>query len=306
MTQISTLNALFGIPSQANGQITFESAAGRVIVNINNQYAEARFSLQGGQLLSWQPKHEKDVIWLSEDTVFADGCSIRGGVPICWPWFGAHATNKVFPSHGYARTQDWQVTETKVLSDGSTFMALRLLQQAVAEEHRMFDTDLELQVKVGKKFEMALITRNSGKNTITIGEAFHTYFNISDITEVTIRGLENQTFIDALDQWQRKNEVEPITINAEIDRIYLDSPDNECVIVDTEFKRRIRISKQGSHSTVVWNPWIDKSEKLGDMGNEGYKKMVCVESSNAADDVIVIEPGGEHCLSVCYEIEPIN
>ena len=302
MTEISTLNAQFGLVNQ----LRLEPAEdGLVIVNINNRHAKASLSLQGGHLLSWQPISEKGVIWLSQDAVFSKGRSIRGGVPVCWPWFGAHPTNNTFPAHGYARALDWKVINTKDLSGGSTFIALQLLQENVPEEYRLLNLDLELQVTVGKKLEMALITRNFSKETITIGGALHTYFNISDIQNVTIFGLENQPFIDALDDWQRKNEVDPIKINAEIDRIYQDAPENDCTIVDTGYQRRIRLSKQGSHSTVVWNPWIDKSERMGDMGRDGYRTMVCVETTNAADDVITIEPGGEHRLSVCYEVESL-
>ncbi len=302
MIDISTLNAQFG----HTDQLIFESVeSGLMVVNINNQHAKARLSLQGGHLLSWGPKGKESVIWLSQDAVFSEGKSIRGGIPICWPWFGAHSLNNSFPAHGYARTLNWKVVKTEVISGGSTFMALQLSQESVLQEYLIADVELELQVTVGEKLEMALITRNSSDEVITIGGALHTYFNVSDIQNVTINGLENQTFIDALDKWQRKKETDPITINSEIDRIYLDTPENDCIIVDAGFKRRIRISKQGSHSTVVWNPWIDKSERMGDMGRDGYKNMICVETTNAADDVIMIEPGDEHRLSVCYEVESL-
>ena len=302
MIDISTLNAQFG----QLDQLMFESVeSGLMVVNINNQHAKAKLSLQGGHLLSWEPKGEESVIWLSQDAVFSEGKSIRGGIPICWPWFGADLVNNSFPAHGYVRTQNWNVLKTEALSDGSTFISLKLSQESVPQEYLMADVELELQVTVGDKLEMALITRNASEEVITIGGALHTYFNVSNIQNVTINGLENQTFIDALGKWQRKKETDPITINAEIDRIYLDTPENDCIIVDAGFKRRIRISKQGSHSTVVWNPWIDKSERMGDMGTDGYKNMVCVETTNAADDVITIESGGEHRMSVCYEVESL-
>ena len=276
-----------------------------VIVTIRNQHAKARLSLQGGHLLSWQPEKEEEVIWLSQDAVYSAGRSIRGGIPVCWPWFGAHLLNSTFPAHGYARTPDWKVVEAKDLQDGNTFLALQLPEENIPEEFRLSELVPELRLMIGKKLEMVLITRNTSNKKITMGQALHTYFNVSDIANVTIGGLEDQIFIDTLDDGQRKKETDPITINAEIDRIYLDSPGDDCIIVDTGFKRRIRISKQGSHSTVVWNPWIDKSARMGDMGKDGYKMMVCVETTNAADDVITIEAGDEHRMSVCYEVEPL-
>ncbi len=301
--KISTLNILFGI----FGQLKFESIDDNLVsVKISNQYANAELSLQGGNLLSWEPKNEENMIWLSQEAIFSEGQSIRGGVPICWPWFGAHPMNTTFPAHGYVRTLDWEVNRTKALSNGNTFIALQPLLEKVPHKYYKSNMALELQITVGKRLEMVLITRNSGKSMITLGGALHTYFNVSDIENVTIFGLENQPFIDALDNWQQKNEVFPIMINAEIDRIYQDTPENDVVIVDRGYKRKIRISKQGSHSTVVWNPWIDKSIRLGDMGKDGYRKMVCVETTNAAADVITIEPDGEHRLSVCYTVESLQ
>ncbi len=310
MKEISHLNTQFGINVTGSDlqaeQIKFKSGAGSLtIVNINNRHAKASLVLQGGHLLSWQPNEEENVIWLSEDAIFSKEHSIRGGIPICWPWFGAHPVNHSFPSHGYARTSDWDVVETKTLSDGSSLIVLQLLQDAVSEEYRARDVELDLRVTVGKRLEMSLITRNAGNKAVTIGQAMHTYFYVSDIQNVILSGLENQVYIDALDRWQRKNETNPIMIKAEVDRIYQDTPEIPVYIIDQAFKRQIKIRKQGSHSTVVWNPWIDKSERLGDMGKNGYKNMICVETGNVADDVVMIEPETEHSLSVCYEIESL-
>ena len=305
MSEISRLNAQFGLSSKLVGKIKFESGVGGLVVlHVDNQFAQVSLCLQGAHLLSWLPKSEQeDVIWISKEAVFSSGRSIRGGIPLCWPWFGAHPTKDSLPSHGFARVNNWKVLETKVLTGGIIYFSLQLSQDTVKEEYRVDGAELELQVRVGEKLEMSLITRNSANKTITVGGAFHTYFNISNIQDVTILGLDDQRFIDTLDNWTPKKEAAPIRINEEIDRIYFDSPNIESIVEDPGFGRRVKISKKGSHSTVVWNPWIDKSKALGDMGIDGYKNMICVETSNAADDVITIEAGGEHCLSVCYQLE---
>ncbi len=302
MHDISILNKQFGIADKLKFELT---TSGQVIVQIDNRFAKASLALQGAHLLSWKLTDGEDVIWLSEEAVFSKGKSIRGGIPVCWPWFGSHPDENTFPSHGYARTAEWEVTETKELTDGRTYLGLKLSQDILKEKYHFDGVDLELQVIVGDTLEMVMISRNGSEKTITIGGAFHTYFNVSNIQNVTIRGLENQTFIDTLDNDQQKKEAEPILINAEIDRIYLEDSknNNDCVIEDTGLMRKIRISKKGSYSTVVWNPWIEKSNRLGDMGKDGYKNMVCVETTNAVDDVVSIEPGGEHRLSVCYQLE---
>ena len=303
MQQIIKLNMQFGITDQ----LTFETGEGnRVFIHVVNEFADAHLSLQGAQLLSWKPRFcSDDVIWVSEKAVYSGGRSIRGGIPVCWPWFGAHPTEETFPAHGFARGQSWKMVETKALPDGRTFLALRLSQETISSEYKINGADLELQIIIGEKLEMSMVTMNSSEKQITIGGAFHTYFNVSDIQNVLIQGLEGQTFIDTLDDWQRKKEDGSIRISGEIDRIYYDSPDIESIIEDKGLGRRIKVKKKGSHSTVVWNPWIDKSERMGDMGIDGYRTMVCVETTNAADDVLTIEPGGEHRLAVCYEVESL-
>ena len=157
-------------------------------------------------------------------------------------------------------------------------------------------------VTVGRTLALDLVTRNTGKEPIVIGDALHTYFEVSDIRNVTIRGLEDCPYIDKMDNGSRKRQEGPVTIGAETDRIYLDST-ADCLIEDPGLKRRIRIAKRGSRSTVVWNPWIEKAAKMGDFGENGYLNMVCVESANAAEDVVTVAPGGAHSLQVVYGVE---
>lgn len=273
------------------------------IAEVSNRYAQASIALQGAHLFHWQPEGEQPVIWLSEDARFAAGQSIRGGIPVCWPWFGAHATEKTYPAHGFVRRLPWTVTETQVLADERILLVLQFVHTNETRRWWPYPCELSLRMTIGTTLELELITKNTGNTSMTIGEALHSYFVVSDIQKMFIQGLEGHTYIDALDDSQRKQQSGSITIDQEVDRIYLDAP-ADCVINDPGLQRRIRISKQGSHSTVVWNPWIDKSARMGDMGANGYLSMVCVESTNAVDDVITIEAGAEHCLSVCYELEP--
>ena len=158
---------------------------------------------------------------------------------------------------------------------------------------------------VGAALEIELVTRNLSNNAITIGDALHTYFEVSDVRKLSIHGLEACPYLDKVDGSKRKQQSGPVTISAEVDRIYLDST-ADCSIDDPGFKRRLRISKRGSRSTVVWNPWIEKATKMGDLGENGYLNMICVESTNAADDVVTIAPAGEHRLWVRYSVESLD
>jgi len=301
MTELAVLNERFGIHDQL---VFSEGPGGLAVVEISNSLAVATVALQGAHLLSWTPRGEQPVIWLSRDASFELGQSIRGGVPVCWPWFGPHATQPSFPAHGFARTAPWQVCETKALDDGATFVACRVMRTDPTDMFWPHTSQLELGITVGSALALDLITRNTGTESITIGDALHTYFAVSDIRHIAVEGLEGCPYIDKLDSDKRKQQFGPVTFNAETDRIYLDFG-ADCLINDPGMQRRIRIARRGSRSTVVWNPWTEKAQTMGDMGESGYLNMVCVESTNAADDVVTIAPGDEHHLWVSYQVEPL-
>ena len=287
----------------ANNSLHFTTGKGGIpVVEIQNIHASATISLQGAHLLSWIPKGEKDVIWLSEEAKFAPGKSVRGGIPICWPWFGAHHSNPDFPAHGFARTTPWQVLTTEAMNNGNT--RIYFTTQPLPENEAMWppETTVQYQLTIGKKLEMELITHNNGTESITIGQALHTYFNVGDVSKVLLFGLDEAEYLDKLDNFERKRQRGPVTIEQEVDRIYLNTI-TDCVIEDKTLKRNIVIVKCGSHSTVVWNPWQETAAKMGDLGEEGYKKMLCVESCNAADDVVIIQPGKAHHLWVQYGVK---
>ena len=301
MVELSLLNERFGI----RDQLTFsEGPGGLAVIEIANSLAVATVALQGAHLLSWIPRGEQPVIWLSRDAGFEAGQSIRGGVPVCWPWFGAHATHPSYPAHGFVRTIPWQLSDTNTLDDGATFVVFRMIQTDATGVFWPHRSELELAMKVGATLDLDLVTRNTGAEAITISDALHTYFAVSDIRHIAVEGLEGCRYIDKLDDDKRKQQSGPVMFNAETDRIYLDTA-ADCLINDPGLQRRIRIGKRGSRSTVVWNPWRVKAERMADMGENGYLSMVCVESTNAADDVVTIAAGDEHHLRVSYQVEPL-
>lgn len=286
--------------------MTFQEGPGGLgVVDVAGVQGGATIALQGAQVLTWAPRGQKPVIWISRAAKFTPGKSIRGGVPLCWPWFGPHATEASFPAHGYARTVAWEVVGTRALAEGAVCLDFRLIQTETTRAQWPHAASLECHITVGKVLEIDLGTRNLDSHAITIGDALHTYFEVDDVRKIAIRGLEDCYYLDKLDADKRKRQAGPVTIGAETDRIYLDAT-ADCLIDDPGLRRRIRIRKRGSHSTVVWNPWIDKAARMGDFVENGYLNMVCVESTNAADDVVTIAPGGEHHLWVRYEVEPLS
>ena len=286
-------------------QLCFSTGKGGIpVIDIKNQYGSAIISLQGAHVLSWIPQGEEDVIWLSEDAKFAPGKSVRGGIPVCWPWFGAHETSSDFPAHGFARTTPWEVVCMETLKDGRTRITFTTEPQPDNEHMWPPQTTVIYQLTIGKKLQMELVTQNNGAEPVTIGQALHTYFRIGDVSKVFLHGLDDTEYLDKLENFKRKHQHGPIHVDREIDRIYLNTV-SECVIEDRSLKRNIVINKCGSHSTVVWNPWQATAEKMGDLGEDGYRKMLCVESCNAADDVVTIGPGKAHHLWVQYQVQKL-
>jgi len=286
----SKLEATFGEVNFVEGQNGFE------LIEVKNSAGSATIALQGAQLLSWTPAGEKPVIWLSKNAKYMQGKSVRGGIPICWPWFGPHPEESSFPAHGFARNLVWEVAGTKSLTN-MTQIDLRLIPN---EASWPYPSELECRVKVGKTLEVELITRNTGLEPFTLGCALHTYFEVGDVRKVEVLGLEEAAYIDKVNGGKNRQS-SPVTVNSEVDRIYLDTA-SDCLIRDPIYGRVIRVEKQGSRSTVVWNPWLEKAGKMGDLGDDGYLNMLCVESCNAADDVVTVPPGKSHQLSVRYSV----
>lgn len=296
---ITALNSRFAIA----GQLDFEEGPGGLTVaKVSNLQGEAMISLSGGHVMTWQPQGHGPVLWLSGYAKFAPGKSIRGGVPICWPWFGPHEREADFPGHGFARTAPWAVKSTEALPAGATRLTLSLQQSDASRAQWPHACSLQSVITVGRELRIDLVTRNLGDAPFVISEALHTYFAVSDIRNAPIRGLEGCEFVDKVDGGQRRTQEGAIIIGSEVDRVYLDTA-ADCVIEDAGLKRRIRIRKEGSRSTVVWNPWAAKAEKMGDFGPDGHLGMVCIESGNALDNAVTVAPGGEHVLTVRYSIE---
>jgi glucose-6-phosphate 1-epimerase len=298
----AALNARYGIPEQLSFR---EASGGMLVAEVDNTHATASIALQGAHLMTWAPKGARAVIWLSEAAKLARGKSIRGGVPICWPWFGPHASEPSFPGHGFARTVPWDLVETQKLANGATRLVLRLVHSDATRAQWPHPSEVEIHIVVGPTLEMDLVTRNTGTAAITVGDALHTYFEVGDVRKVKVHGLDGCPYIDKVDAGARKLQDGLVTIAGEVDRIYLEST-ADCVIEDPVLERRIRIAKKGSASTVVWNPWIEKAAKMGDLGKNGYLNMLCVESANADTDVVSIPAGAEHHLWVRYSVEALD
>jgi glucose-6-phosphate 1-epimerase len=294
------LGEQFNIPNA----LRFEDAPGGLVrAVISTPLAEADIYLQGGHVAHWTPRGQRPVLFVSPKSLFAPGKAIRGGVPIIFPWFGGRNDGKPGPAHGFARSMEWAVEGTKLDNRGKVEVTLSL---APNEAIRGFGYDafhLRFRVTVGAQLEMELETRNDAKEPLTYEEALHTYFAVADIDQTSVSGLEGTTFIDKTDGFKRKQlGNEAVRVAKETDQVHL-STQATCVVHDPIWNRRIVVEKSGSDSTVVWNPWVDKTKGMSDMAPGDWKDMICVESANAADNAVHLAPGASHTLKTAIRVE---
>lgn len=302
MTDIERLNQQFGIKDH----LLFKASGEQLIVaEINTPLACATVALQGAHVMQWQPcSQQQPVIWMSSQARLKQGKSLRGGIPICWPWFGAHGEQARFSAHGYARTAPWQVVSSELNSLGELNLILRLQSEAEHLSLWPHASRLELSITIAETLSLSLSTTNLTDHAVVVGAALHTYFQVSDIENVSLSGLEGVDYYDKVVDSPLLTQQGALTFNAETDQVYINSA-QRCVIHDPQYQRNIIINKQGSDATVVWNPWIAKAERLGDLGEDGWKQMLCVESANALENTVTIAAGQTHCLTACYEVENI-
>jgi D-hexose-6-phosphate mutarotase len=273
-----------------------------VLIHINHPLATATISLQGGQVLEWRPRSQAEpVLWVTEPTHWLSGRAIRTGVPICWPWFGAHPSEQAAPAHGYARLCPWEVVTISNALSGTVDIDLSMEPTHEAAARFPLRANLATRISVGETLSISLTTINTGKDPIKITEALHAYFKVGDVGDIQIEGLNGCDYIDLIDQNIRKTQVDALRLTGETGRVYLNTL-NECFIIDRALDRTIKIEKSGSHNTVVWNPWLETAAKMNDLGPVAWQKMVCVESANALDNFVALEPGGQHTLKVRYSI----
>jgi len=292
------LNERYGLP----GHLGFEPGPGGLpVATIENADAAASVCLAGGHVLSFRPHGAEPVLWLSRHSRFESGRPIRGGIPVCWPWFAAHPEDPAKPFHGFARLAHWSVLGTEALDGGNTRLRLGLTDDEATRRLWPHAFELEMAVTVGRDLHVALTARNPGPEPFTCTGALHTYFRVGEVARIAVHGLNGCRYREAgTDGGVQQG---PVTFDREVDRLYLDT-DAACTIEDPVLARRIRVAKAGSRSTVVWNPWIDKARRMPDFGDDEYTGMVCVETANAGTDAVTIPPGGAHCLEARIAVEP--
>lgn len=275
--------------------IQLEANSGLPRLILTTQYAEAEVYLHGAHVARFRPRGAShDLLWMSRESWFEPGKPIRGGVPVIFPWFGPHPTRPDLPAHGFARTRPWSLVSA---SDDGDRAAVTFSLAPDDDSRRLWPHAFELRytVEVGRKLAMTLETRNLSHDSFTFEQALHTYFTVSNVRQIEVTGLEGREYIDKMDGGARKTQQGPIGFTGETDRVYLNTADT-VTIRDEGLGRAIAVSKEGSGSTVVWNPWIDKARRMPDYGDEEWPGMVCIETANAGENAIQLSPGMTHAM----------
>ena len=265
---------------------------GFAYLEIINKSACAKVALQGAHLFHYQQQDKNPLLWISEKSFFENGRAIRGGIPICWPWFGRHKTDQNLPQHGFARTSLWTLVETTEPDEFSSELLFQLENSRQTLKLWPYQFKLQLRIRISSSLKIELTTKNCGPEPFEISSALHSYFAVHDINEVFIDGLDSCTYFDAL---TKESEIQQgnIYIREETDRVYQNVPPH---LTLHDRKKIVHIHSQGSSSAVIWNPWIEKSARMGDMTKDAYKTMVCIETANAFTDTRNLDSHDEHTL----------
>jgi glucose-6-phosphate 1-epimerase len=307
MMDLPTLTDHFAIP----GVLTFaQNEQGLIRACVTTDQCTAEIYLQGAHLTHWQPAGHKPVLFLSERSAFAPGKAIRGGVPIIFPWFGARTATPDSPrtggpSHGFARTSLWEVAFAAVAGD-DLHLTFTLGPSEISRGFGFDHFRLAYQIVLGRELRMQLTIANQGATPLHVEEALHTYLAVGDAREVSIRGLFDTDFIDKTENFQHKHQTEHVLkLTGETDRPYLNT-EQTVTLDDPSLHRRIAVSKSNSKTTVIWNPWSALSATLTDMTPDGWQRMTCIETANAATNALTLQPGTHHTMECRIVVQELS
>lgn len=265
---------------------------GLPVLQIKSATGSAAVALQGGHILSFIPQGGRELLWLSPKAVFAPAKAIRGGIPLCMPWFGRHPEG--LPAHGFARSSIWDVTGAEILSDGAIKVVLGLQDSAETLALWPHAFTFSLEITVGQELTLQLTVENLSDTPAPFSQAFHSYFAVPDVNEIAIRGLDGCTYIDTLlPDHPHVLQTGDLHVRALTDRVYLDVPAMQEILHSAG---NIKIVSD-THSAIVWNPW-EGDAKAADIGAERHTGFVCVERGDVLDAAVVIAPGGRYCAGM--------
>jgi glucose-6-phosphate 1-epimerase len=282
----------FGIPGLARVSVG-NGGLPRVIVSTPR--ARGEMYLHGGHVTSWTPTDASDVFYCSPNTIWQDGVAIRGGVPVCFPWFGDNAGDPTAPPHGFVRAKAWSLQSIEQLGED---VAVSMFTESSDDTRKWWPFDFRLVccATFGAQLKLELIVTNTGAVPFAFEEALHAYFAVGDVETATLRGLDSTRFIDKVDHHAEKTQLGDLRLSSETDRIYLDTR-HDIDVIDLALGRQLALRKENSSTTVVWNPWAEKSAAIRDLGPGQWRHFVCVETSNVGPCAVRLGPRETHTIT---------
>ena len=302
----ATLNESFALP----GVLHFEQDGALQRAHITLPTCSATVYLHGAHLTHWQPAGQAPALFLSAESEFAPGKAIRGGVPICFPWFGPRSDGQSGPSHGFARTQEWTVANAALLSGEEPTLHLTFtlgptdLSRSLGFDHFRAAYELIFGADTGRTLTLRLSVANLAPEPLAFEEALHTYFAVADVRATSITGLSSATYLDKTDGFREKiTPAGPLLLTATTDRVF---PGHTAPVAmhDSGNQRVLTNTKQNSATTVLWNPWEQGSATFSDLPNDAWPGFVCVETANTAADKVTLAPNQAHTMQAVFSVDP--
>jgi glucose-6-phosphate 1-epimerase len=295
---VAELDGQLGIPGIAR---ISEGSGGLARTQITSAFGHGEMYLHGAHVTSWKPAGNDEVIFVSTKSRWEEGLAIRGGIPICFPWFRGKVDDPHAPAHGFVRTKTWQIESIVEKENG---VAVTMSTQSDEQTRRWWPGEFRLvhRVTFGSELRLELVCTNTGTKPFRFEEALHTYNRIANIQDARVQGLDGVSYLDNTDSNKAKTQHGDVIIAAPTDSAY-GNTQNEVDLRDANKKRRIRLRKEHSLSTVVWNPWSEGAARLQDLGDGEWRQFLCVEASNILDAAINLAPGEEHKLAAVLTVE---
>jgi glucose-6-phosphate 1-epimerase len=287
----------FDIPHTAQ---VVEGSGGLPKVRITTQEVAGEMYLHGAHVTSWNPAGGEEVLFLSSQSRWEEGRAIRGGVPICFPWFGDKTDDPKAPAHGFVRTKGWQLESIEQVGEAVT---VSMFIESDESTRKWWPADFRLvhRATFGRELTLELVVTNTGKTPLRFEEALHSYYRVGNIEKTRVEGLDAVDYLDKVDSNRKKSQQGGISIASETDRVYLNTS-GPVELVDPVLHRRTGVTKTNSRTTVVWNPWVQKARSMSDLADDEWVQMICIETSNVSEFPVDLAPGQEHKMKALVKV----
>jgi len=281
-----------------------EPEPGFPVLEVKTSVSEATIALHGAQVLTWTLTGHPPVLYVSPKAKMTEGIPLRGGIPICWPWFNEHPEDSTLPKHGFARNRFWELVSGEAFGKEAT-LVFKLCSDEETKQMFPYDFELTATIRVSDKLRVKLNMKNTGEEIYRVSSALHTYLSVGNIERIQLEGVKGSHYMDQLsDQTEAQYQEKNLQIKEEVDRIYQSM--SSVLVRDLDRHRSVFVDKAGSRSTVIWNPWKEKSKSLSDLPDKGYLEFVCVECANAGTDKPTLRPNSSHNVETVIGLRPLG